>query len=446
MHSMLSIWSVNMDFYNLCWAIPFGGIILSMSFLPLIAPSFWHKHHGKVPFFWVCIYLVSVAYHFGATNVAKAVFEPIVSDYLSFIIQISTLYIVSGGIFIDFTQKSNALFNTLFLFCGSLLAGWIGTTGAATLLIRPLLRANAERSYHSHLIVFFIFMVANIGGVMTPLGDPPLFIGFLKGIDFFWFMKNLYPYWIATTLILCAIFYALDSFLLRKEKPIATTTPAKEIVIKGYNNIILLTIVLAIVISCNFPNTFTIGHESFQYSSIIRNSLLLCVAIISMKITPASIRKQNEFSLEPMKEIALLFMGIFITVDPIIHILHLGHDGPCGCLYNFMEQNNEFIPSRFFWISGLLSSFLDNAPTFLIFFHLASGNAQMLMTTQAHLLTAFSLSTVFMGALTYIGNAPNLMVVSIAQSLKVKAPSFLQYMLWAWGILGPILLIISWCL
>lgn len=437
-----------MDFYNLCWAIPFIGIILSMSFLPLILPIFWQRHHGKVPFFWVGIYLIGVAYNFGINHIPTAVLEPIISDYLSFIIQISTLYIISGGIYIEFNQKGNAWFNTIFLFCGSFLAGWIGTTGAATLLIRPLLRANSGRSYQSHIVVFFIFLVANIGGIMTPLGDPPLFIGFLKGIDFFWFSKNLYPYWFITTITLCVIFFMLDSYLLQKEKPITNVDSQNNIniVLKGTNNIILLALVLAVVITCNFTNTFSIGGLSFHYSSLLRNSLLCLIAIISMKITPHTIRKQNTFSLEPLKEIALLFMGIFITVDPIIHILHLGHEGPCRCLYDFMSCNNEFVPSRFFWISGLLSSFLDNAPTFLIFFHLASGNAQILMTTQAHLLTAFSLSTVFMGALTYIGNAPNLMVVSIAQSLKVKTPSFLKYMLWAWGILGPILLAISWCL
>ncbi len=433
-----------MDFSNLLWAIPFLGIIFSMSFLPLIAPNFWEKYGSIVPFGWTGVYLIGILCCFGFRELAPAVFEPLLSDYVSFIIQIATLYIVAGGIFVDFPRGNGPIFNTIFLFIGSILAGWIGTTGAAMLLIRPFLRANAKRKYKVHLMVFFIFLVANIGGAATPLGDPPLFIGFLKGVDFFWFIQNLYHVLFSIIIALCLLFFAIDSFLFKKEtghyEPKRDTA---SFAIKGIRNLFLLILVLMTVVLCQFKGSFTFFGEQYNYSSVLRNIILCTIAWVSLKTTHKTIREENGFSFAPIKEVAEFFIAIFITVAPILSILSKGEHGALSMIFNWIAPGGEFVLSKCFWASGLLSSVLDNAPTFLIFFHLASGNAVELMTTKAAILTSFSISTVFMGALTYIGNAPNLMVRSISKNYGIQTPSFIGYMGWSIGILAPIFLIIS---
>ncbi|MDR1560946.1 MAG: sodium:proton antiporter [Holosporaceae bacterium] len=435
-----------MEFCSALWGLPFLGIILSVSLFPLLCHNFWNKYAGRVILFWSSLYLFFVAYLFGFFQFFLAVFEPIVTDYIPFIILISTLYILSGGIFIDFPKGYGPYFNVIFLFCGSIIAGFIGTTGATTLLIRPFLRSNSQRKYKTHLTVFFIFLIANIGGVTTPLGDPPLFIGFLKGIDFFWFIKNLYPFLLNTAFILCALFFAIDFTLFKFETTPTETINGSTFVIRGVKNLFLMALVLLIVVFCNFKSCILLSGHEFSVSSILRNSLLILISLISLKTTPPEIRHANCFSFASVKEVAELFAGIFITVTPIIHILRQGMNGAFKCIFEWIAPNGEFIAKKCFWASGLLSSVLDNAPTFLIFFHLAGGDASILMTNKSHILTAFSISTVFMGALTYIGNAPNLMAKSISDDYGVKVPSFLGYLIWSFSILLPVFTIISWSL
>lgn len=436
-----------MDFCSLLWVIPFCGIIFSMSFLPLICPKFWEKHGGYIPLFWTVGYLICVGCVFGLHSIIPATLEPLVNDYISFVVQIASLYIVAGGIFITFPNGQGPIFNTIFLLIGSLLAGWIGTTGAAMLLIRPFLRANAKRKYKVHLMVFFIFLVANIGGAATPLGDPPLFIGFLKGVDFFWFIKHLRPVLFETIFVLCALFYVIDAFLFKKETGhYAVSRDNASFVIRGTRNLFFLILILATVILCQFKGTFTLFGETYNYSSLLRNIILSTIAWTSIKVTHKKVREENGFTFAPIREVAEFFIAIFVTVTPILSILGKGENGTLASLFNWIAPNGEFVLSKCFWVSGLLSSMLDNAPTFLIFFHLASGNAAELMTDKAALLMSFSISTVFMGALTYIGNAPNLMVRSIAQNYGVKVPSFIGYMCWSVGILFPIFFVISYLL
>lgn len=434
-----------MEFCSLLWAVPFLGIIFSMSFMPLLCPNFWHKHSIYVPAFWTLLYLFFIGYVFSPEHIFAATYEPIFDHYIPFIILIASLYVVSGGIYIDFPRSNGPMFNVTFLFFGSLLSGVIGTTGAATLLIRPLLRANMHREYKTHILVFFIFLIANIGGISTPLGDPPLFIGFLEGVDFFWFAKHLYQYQFATTLILCFIFFTMDMFLLRSELHIPPKDVERDhyIVFRGKRNIVLILCILATVVFCNFKETFVLFGEHFLYASLLRNSILLLIIVVSLLITPPSIREKNAFSLEPITEIINLFASIFITVTPIISMLHQGTEGPLKFIFDWIAPGGTVVAAKCFWASGLLSSILDNAPTFLIFFHMLSGNAHELMTVKAQLLTAISISTVFMGAITYIGNAPNLMVRSIAANYGIKAPSFMGYMVWSLAFLVPIFLAIS---
>lgn len=440
-----------MDFTSVMWGIPCIGIIFSMSFIPLISARFWNEYNKHVLIFWTAAYAVCAAWVFGVSKTFLSITEAIFSDYISFIIQISALFIVSGGIFINLARKSTPLFNTVFLFGSSILAGWIGTTGTATLMIRPILRANSHRRYRIHLVVFFIFLAANIGGAFTPLGDPPLFVGFTNGIDFFWFMKHLYPYIFGTLFFLCGLFFVIDSQLLKKEQKEKYSAKNNgdeppEFMVKGKFNIVLLGLILLTVMFCNFDAEFTFLHEKYRWSSLLRNIILVSISLISMKFTPKSIRDRNHFSMAPIQEVAELFAGIFITAAPIIEILHQGTQGNLRWIFEQITHNGEFVLQKCFWISGLLSSILDNTPTFLIFFHLTSGNAQDLMTAHASLLTSFAISTVFMGALTYIGNAPNLMVRSIARNYGVKVPSFLEYMVWSFGILIPVFIVISYCL
>ncbi|MDR0968377.1 MAG: sodium:proton antiporter [Holosporaceae bacterium] len=434
-----------MEFNSPLWSIPFLGIILSMSFLPLLCPKFWRKYDSCVPLFWTAAYLFCVAYFFGVKQIVPAVLEPIITDYLPFIILIASLYIVSGGIFVDFPRGYGPFFNTAFLFFGSVVAGWIGTTGAAALLIRPFLRANSGRAYSTHLMVFFIFLVANVGGAATPLGDPPLFMGFLKGIDFFWFIKHVYPFLIGTTLTLCALFFIIDYILFKIDLGIEYEKRTDEPIFKieGLRNVGLIALILLTVILCNFKGGFVLFGENFSYSSILRNFILLAVAFLSLKITPSEIREKNDFLFDPIKEIAELFAGIFITVAPVVHILSQGTHGTFAPLFNWIAPNGEFAASKCFWVSGMLSSILDNAPTFLIFFYLTSGDPNILMTLKSNVLTAISISTVFMGALTYVGNAPNLIVRSVSVKHGLKVPSFLGYIVWSATILGPIFFVIS---
>jgi Na+/H+ antiporter NhaD/arsenite permease-like protein len=418
-----------------------------MSFLPLLCPKFWNRYAGYVPLFWSAVYLLSICCFLDSSRMIPAIYEPIISDYMPFIILISSLYIVSGGIFISFSRGCGPLFNTGYLFFGSLIAGWIGTTGAAALLIRPFLRSNLGRKHTTHLMVFFIFLVANIGGAATPLGDPPLFIGFLKGIDFFWFIRKLHPILLGTITFLCAVFFIIDFILFRLDLGISyEKLEGPFLKIQGLGNIVLIVLILLIVIFCNFSGEFILGGETFSYSSILRNSLLFIISLISLKITPLEIREKNDFSFAPIREIAELFAGIFITVVPIIEILHQGTGGAFRWIFEWIAPGGEYIADRCFWVSGILSAALDNAPTFLIFFHLTSGDPHVLMTLKSNILTAFSISTVFMGALTYIGNAPNLIVKSIAISHGIKVPSFLGYMGWSITILVPIFIVISYFL
>lgn len=440
-----------MNFSSLLWGIPFIGIICSMSLIPLIAARFWNKNSGYVTLFWTLIYVLCLGCNFGVVPSMLSVADSVFSDYISFIIQISALYIISGGIFVNLARKSTPFFNSMFLFVCSLLAGWIGTTGAATLMIRPMLRANSHREYRIHMVVFFIFLVGNIGGAFTPLGDPPLFVGFTNGIDFFWFIRHLYPYIFSTLLFLCLLFFIIDLFLMKQEERSTQGTfemsddAPKKFILKGKLNILLLLIVLLTVMLCNFPESFTVLQHKFRWSSVVRNIILCTVSLISLKYTSKYVRERNSFSLAPIKEVAELFAGIFITATPLISMLHQGNQGSLKWLFDQLTVNGNIV-QKYFWISGLLSSILDNTPTFLIFFHLTSGDAQELMTTHSHLLTSFSIATVFMGALTYIGNAPNLMVKSIAQNYGVKMPSFLGYILWSVLILVPVFIVISYFL
>ena len=318
----------------------------------------------------------------------------------------------------------------------------MGTTGAAMLLIRPLMRAISYRKYKVHTIVFFIFLVANIGGSLTPLGDPPLFLGFLKGVSFFWTTVHMFIPFTLLAAILLALYFAIDTFFFNKEGWPESPDAGKDgkLRLEGTHNLLLLGGVVAGVLMSGVwqpEGGVTIYHVHVELQNIVRDVLLLILAVISLKTTPHEIRRRNEFDWEPIREVAKLFSGIFISMIPAIAILRAGMDGALSGLISMVRTADGLDNhTMFFWLTGLLSSFLDNAPTYLVFFNTAGGDAHRLMS-EAGTLLAISAGAVFMGANTYIGNAPNFMVRSIAESGGIKMPSFFGYMAWSVGILIP---------
>ena len=429
------------------WALPFAGILLSIALFPLLAPRFWHHHFGKVAAAWGLLFLVPFALAFGMHAATANVVHALVAEYIPFIVLIGALYIVAGGICVQGNLHGTPKLNTGILALGTCLASVMGTTGAAMLLIRPLLRANDNRRHVAHVVVFFIFLVANAGGSLTPLGDPPLFLGFLKGVEFFWTTRHIFPQTLFLCIALLVIFYFVDRhyFLNREEElpPRLDPTPdSRGIRIDGKANFALLLAIMALVLMSGLWQSeiaFDVMGTVVPLQALVRDVALVVVALVSLAITPHSARAGNEFNWDPILEVGKLFAGIFLTIIPVIAMLKAGTDGAfAGVIRAVSDSNGQPIDSMYFWATGLLSSFLDNAPTYLVFFNTAGGDAATLMTRDATTLAAISAGAVFMGANTYIGNAPNLMVKAIAEDRGVRMPSFFGYMLWSCGILVPL--------
>ena len=428
------------------WGVPFAGLLLSIALCPLLTPSFWHHHFGKVSLAWSLAFLLPCAVFFGAGTAAAGALHAFSAEYIPFIILLTALFVVAGGICVVGNLRGTPGLNTGLLALGTVLASFMGTTGASMLMIRPLIRANDNRKHAVHIVVFFIFLVANAGGSLTPLGDPPLFLGFLKGVDFFWTMKNIF--WEA--LFLCAalliIFYVLDSYYYRnKEEKLPASqdpTPESPLRIEGKINFLFLGAIIALVLLSGFWKPGVVmpvfGIE-LELQNLVRDVLLIGVTFASIALTPREAREGNAFSWGPMQEVAKLFAGIFITIIPVIAMLRAGESGAFAAVVRAVtDGSGQPINAMYFWASGILSSFLDNAPTYLVFFNTAGGDAQTLMTTLGPTLAAISCGAVFMGANSYIGNAPNLMVKAIAEERGIRMPSFFGYMAWSCGVLIPL--------
>ena len=416
--------------------IPFAMILLSIALFPLVLPDFWHHHFGKISAFWIATLSIPFLIVFKGAALYE-ILHIILADYVPFIILLWSLYTVSGGILVRGTLRGTPIVNMAMLIIGTLLASWMGTTGAAMLMIRPFLRANNYRKNRTFMVVFFIFLVANVGGSLTPLGDPPLFLGFLHGVSFFWTF-NLLPHMLMVVIILLVIYFILDTYHYRKE---GVSAPEEEGVkeplkLEGvYNFLFLGGIVGAVLMSgiVDWGEVNTLGiHRSVQ--DWVRDGLLILMGILSLVATPIQLRDDNDFTWFPIIEVAYLFIGIFITMIPCLLILKAGSHGALAFLTNSVTQ-----PVHYFWATGGLSAFLDNAPTYLTFFNSALGafysgmtEAQavpLLMTESAIYLKAISAGAVFFGACSYIGNAPNFMVRSIAEEAGTPMPSFFGYIL-----------------
>ena len=433
---------------SLWWTLPFVGILLSIAIFPLAAPDFWHHHFGKISAFWALLLLVPMLIFYGWQITLHEALHAYLLEYIPFIILLFALFTISGGVRVTGYLKGSPEVNTIMLLIGTILASWMGTTGAAMLMIRPMIRANEWRSKKVHMVVFFIFLVANVGGSLTPLGDPPLFLGFLQGVDFFWTTTHMFLPMSFVVVILLAIFYAWDRALYNKETNIEPDSTGKAIGLEGSFNLLLLAGVVGAVLFSGFVKLghIDIYHIPVQIENIIRDVAMLVLSWVSWHFTSKQSRAANGFNWFPIQEVGKLFAGIFITIIAPIAMLKAGKEGEGALQFvndAVFSASGEPNNAMFFWITGILSSFLDNAPTYLVFFNAAGGDAQVLMTTLADTLLAVSAGAVFFGAMTYIGNAPNFMVKSIAESADIEMPSFGGYMLWSFGILAPIYLFVT---
>ena len=445
----LPIWSV----------IPFVGILLSIAIIPVVGDShFLHHHGGKMAAAWALVFAIPYLIAFRG-DAFYDILHIYLIDYIPFIMLLWGLFTVAGGVLVRGTLRGTPIVNTLLLLIGTAIASWVGTTGASMLLIRPLIRANAYRKNKVHLIVFFIFLVSNIGGSLTPLGDPPLFLGFLHGVPFFWTTTALFPHMLFISIILIVLFFALDTFMFKREGgEVPDDGTSEPIRVEGLFNLIFLVGIVAAVL---MSGTLKLGEVNIlgvhvAWQNILRDVIIAIMGFLSLRFTPFSgeLRQANEFSWAPIEEVAKVFAGIFMTIIPALAILKAGESGALSALNRAIQES-----SHYFWITGILSSFLDNAPTYLTFYNTALGKLHLtedlvpqILTGQlvdsqhlefVKLLTAISVGAVFMGANTYIGNAPNFMVKAIAEDSGIPMPSFFGYTIWSGGILMPLFWIVA---
>jgi len=464
--SQLPLWSV----------IPFVGILLSIAIFPLVAPEFWHHHYGKVSAFWGLLFAIPFLFAYQG-EAFHEILHIYLTDYIPFIILLWALFTVAGGILVEGAPAGTPIANLVMLVIGTFLASWIGTTGASMVLIRPVIRMNKFRKSKVHIIVFFIFLVSNIGGSLTPLGDPPLFLGFLHHVPFFWTFK-IFPEMALLSGMLFFIFFVMDTLMFRKEgwhkkmhlrdyhfeipeglseielieeyKVNKGKTRRFKMEVKGLHNILFL---LGIIGGVLFSGLVHLGHANIYgvhiaYESMIRDAFLVLMGLLSLKTTRKEIREGNEFTWFPIVEVAKLFAGIFMTIIPALAMLKAGEHGHLNFIIEAVKE-----PWHYFWITGSLSSFLDNAPTYLTFLNTALGQffagipehqaVANLIAHQEIYLKAISTGAVFFGANTYIGNAPNFMVKSISEEQNIKMPSFFGYMGYSMLILIPSFIIIT---
>jgi Na+/H+ antiporter NhaD/arsenite permease-like protein len=397
--------------------LPFAVMLLAIAVCPLWVPHWWASNRNKL--IASAVLGLPVLVFYGVRHPATLVHTA--EDYVSFIILLAGLFVISGGILLRGDLVATPATNTGFLALGGVLASFVGTTGASMLLVRPLLQTNSERTRVKHTVVFFIFIVSNLGGMLTPLGDPPLFLGYLAGVPFTWTFR-LWPHWGLMLVVLLAVFFVYDSVQFSREPLAAMRRDRSHVeplaVRGGLNAAWLVGVVLAVAV----------------LQAPWREMVIVVLAAISLKFTPGRIRRDNGFSSGPMVEVAVLFAGIFLTMIPALDLLRLRGD-----------ELGVRAPWQFFWASGALSSFLDNAPTYLTFLALGQGLRLPgeVVGVPAAILAAISVGSVAMGANTYIGNAPNFMVKAIAEEAGVKMPSFFGYMLYSGTILLPLFVVVT---
>jgi Na+/H+ antiporter NhaD/arsenite permease-like protein len=371
------------------WAVPFIGILLSIALFPLLAPHFWEHHQGKIAAFWGALLIVPLAVFVGLPAATSAVLHVALLEYLPFILLLLALFTIAGGIRIQGNLHGSPVTNAVLLLIGTGLASVIGTTGASMVMIRPVMRANDNRRYNVHVVIFFIFLVSNIGGSLTPLGDPPLFLGFLRGVDFFWTTTHLAAETLFVGGIVLAVFVILDTVLYRREhehfRPLPDPTPDQRLRLTGLPNLALIAVVIAaILLSASWKPgvAFTIAGTPIELQNVVRDIVFLLATGASLALTAPQDREGNGFSWGPIQEVAKLFAGIFICIVPVLAMLRAGPNGAFADLVALVTNaDGSANNAAYFWLTGMLSSFLDNAPTYLVFFEIAGGDPARLMTT-----------------------------------------------------------------
>lgn len=415
--------------------IPFILMLLTIAVAPLVIGKWWDKNSNKL--LYVLCLSIPTSVILIATDLGDELLHQMLYDYVPFIVLLCALFVVTGGIKISCNSVATPTVNTTMIFLGYALASFVGTTGAAMLLVRPLLEMNRDREWKAHTLFIFTAMVANCGGILTPLGDPPLFLLYLRGAPFMWFME-MYPQWVTIGVILLIGYYLVDLYIYKHKEPIGVrpsyhydNESGFTINVRGAKNFILL---VGIVLSVAMINPGVIPamgeHDAPFYIKFLREIALIAIILLSLKLTKKRVREDNHFSWEPITEVAIIFIGIFVTMTPALI---------------FLNQNASSLgitePWQFYYAAGALSSFLDNAPTAVAFHTVAQGIAQggdLVAGVPALLLKAVAMGAVFFGSMTYIGNGPNFMVKSIAEKEGVKMPSFFGYIFWALLILLPV--------
>lgn len=431
--------------------IPFICLLLCIAVFPLVKAEFWEENRHWAVILFSLLFIIPFAVKYGAPNALELVLECVIGDYITFIVLLFGLFCVAGNITVRGTLVGSPKVNVLLLAIGTLLSSIVGTTGASMLLVRPMIKMNSWRKNKSHVMIFFIFMVSNMGGCLTPIGDPPLLMGFSRGVPFFWSLR-FFPILLFNMIIMLVMFYYIDRYMYRIDIAAGYMPEIKEgeplIAFRGLHNLIfIVTIIAGVILSGVLPEVMTgangevlgipvFGEVRLTLPAMIEIAIILVSAWLSFKTTSPDIRKKNHFTWGAIQEVAVLFIGIFITMQPALMILK-GMGASLGLTK----------PLEMFWVTGSLSSFLDNTPTYLVFLTtagsmgFAEGVTTALGIVPVKMLTAISCGAVFMGALTYIGNAPNFMVKAISDENGVKMPSFFGYIVWSLCCLVPVFLI-----
>jgi Na+/H+ antiporter NhaD/arsenite permease-like protein len=428
---------------SLAWGVPFLGLLLSIAVLPGLFPRFWTRRMAWIALVWSLAFLGPLAVQAGPSAAAAAAWHALLIEYLPFATLLLALYTTGGGVLLQGGPAGTPRGNTLMLALGLALGLVMGTTGAAIVLIQPLLHANAHRRRKVHLVVFVVVLVANAAGALSPLGNPPLYVGLLRGVPFFWPAEHLVAPFLLVSAVLLAVFYLLDRRLAAREPPAPARQPLR---LRGRGNVALILLVVATVAAQGLvhPGSVTLMRQPIAGERLAAIIIFIAVTEISLRFTPRAIRQANDFVWHPMAEVATLFAGIFITIAPVGAMLQAGLQGPLAPLLRLtLDTGGQPVPLVYFWLSGLLSAFLDNAPTYLVFFDLAGIHADALGGASARVLTAISAGATFFGGLTYIGNAPNLMLRSIAAHRGVRMPGFFGFVLLAGTLLLPVFVLLT---
>ena len=431
---------------SLAWGLPFLGLLLTLAIAPLTAPGPWHRHYGKFVAVWALAFIVpDVAVEGVGASFARLI-DMALNTYVPFVLLLGALFVITGGVRIRGTLRGSPGVNTALLAAGTVAASLIGTPGASLLILRPLIRANRHRTHAAHVYVFFIFLACNVGGALTPLGNPPLFIGYLRGVPFFWPVQHLWAPTLLLSAILLALFYVIDRYRHRGTTAAVLPEIEKLGIDGGINLVLLVGAALTMMLRTYYPvpGAVTVFGVGWSFNDIVADSLFVVLALLSLKLTKPATRRENDFVWTPIVEVAILFAAVFVTLVPLDTVARAGTAGPAAPLLAHMFAGDVPNNTLFYLLPGGLSSVLDNVPAYLVFFGLAGGGTGLLTGKLALTLAAISAGASYFGALTYIGNAPNLMVKSVVESYGVKMPNFVAYIGWSAVCLLPPLLLTGW--